>query len=116
MFRNGFDNVVENQGSCYFTSKEMRYSSVNKIIRNMFRELPWLSECIEKTALYEEPQHVYNFKTHCERLNRSEKHMVDLERYYGKIGMKMSLKVKTDLKSRTRTMSSKNNKENLYVR
>ena len=117
LFLNGFDNVNEKQGSCYFTSKAMRYSSANKIIRNMFRDLPWLSECIEKTALYERPEHIYNYNTYCERLNKSKKHILALKSYYQKHGLKIPLKVKIDFTLRTKSISDNDKtKENIHVR
>ena len=80
--KNGFDNKEDKQGSCYFTSEKMSVIRVNMIIQRMFRELPWLVDCIEKEALTIKERENYNQKEYLELLKNSKEHKKDLERYY----------------------------------
>ena len=92
LFRHGFSDKNEKQGSCYFTSEPMSYYKVDRIIRNIFHELPWLPECIEKEALSEHPPS-YSYQKYILQCNKSKKHEKELQEYYKKIGIKPPLEV-----------------------
>ena len=57
----------------------------NLIIQRMFRELPWLVDCIEKEALTIKESENYNQKEYLELLKNSKEHKKDMERYYQSI-------------------------------
>lgn len=114
LFKHGFDNKEDKQGSCYFTSEEIQYSKVDVIISDMFKVFPWLSECIEKAALYERPEN-YNYKDYCEELNKTKEHKKELENYYKKHNMEMPIELKIKLAERSKK-GSKKRIENIHQR
>lgn len=112
MFKNGFSDKNAKQGSCYFTESKMEYNRANIIINNLFDQLPWLSECIRKSSLYEKPEDSLDYDSYCFYLNKSEEHKLALERYYQELGIKMPLKLQMELSSRTHDL--KNSKRTTY--
>ncbi len=82
LFKVGFDNKDEKQGSCYFTSKKYLYSEVDSIIRKMFKKLPWVSECLSRASVAEKQLDEYNFMDMAMRTNKSKRHKIELEKYH----------------------------------
>ncbi len=84
LYNNGFDNKDDKQGSCYFTSKKMSPQRANAIIRKMFKELPWVTFCLNKDSLTIRQELVFSNKDYADGLNTSEAHLKRLEEYYSK--------------------------------
>lgn len=82
LYRNGFDNREDKQGSCYFTSEKMTYTAANRVIRNMYKELPWMVECIEKDSLTEKNVEQYSNKGYIQYLKKTEAHKERLKEYH----------------------------------
>lgn len=82
LFKAGFNNKDEKQGSCYFTSEPMKYHRVDKIIRDMLVKLPWLSECVSRISVSEKRVDDYNYLKVVQRIRRSSKHKEALEKYH----------------------------------
>lgn len=87
LIANGFDNKDDKQYSCYFTSKPMSPQKANAIIRKMFRELPWITLCLNKDSLTIRQENVFSNKEYAERLNNSKQHQERLEEYYKNLGI-----------------------------
>lgn len=87
LIANGFDNKDDKQYSCYFTSKPMSPQKANAIIRKMFRELPWITLCLNKDSLTIRQENVFSNKEYAERLNNSKQHQERLEEYYINLGI-----------------------------
>lgn len=82
LYKVGFDNKDEKQGSCYFTSKEMKYLEVDKKMKNMFQYLPWVVDCVSRFSLAEKRMDDYNYMDTIHRLGKSKKHKEALEKYH----------------------------------
>ena len=84
---NGFDNKDDKQYSCYYTGKSISPQKANAIIRKMFRELPWITLCLNKDSLTIRQENVFSNKEYADRLNSSPIHLQRLNDYYTKIGV-----------------------------
>lgn len=82
LFKEGFDNIDEKQGSCYFTSEKIYYTDVDRIIRKAFKEMPWLPECVSRISVSERRTDEYNYLRIAQRVNKSKKHKEALEKYH----------------------------------
>lgn len=85
LYANRFNNRTEKQGSCYFTTNPQTYPTVNRIIRRMFRQLPWLPFCVSKSVIAEKPDARYDYMAHINKLIRTQKCKQALEDYQNKI-------------------------------
>lgn len=88
MNKEGFDNIDEKQGSCYYTSKKLFYIDVDRIIKKAFIELPWLPECVSRISIAEKRNEEYNYIGLAQRINKSKKHKEDLAKYHRSIKKK----------------------------
>lgn len=81
--KHGFDDENLKQGSCYFTSVPMPYLQVDKIIRRLYQDLPWLVECVRKDALMERPLDFvgYTYNDYREKRRNSKKHQLAMSNY-----------------------------------
>lgn len=80
LINNGFDCRSEKQGSCYFTSKGMTFTRADRIIRRMFRALPWMPVCLSKAALARRVDN-YDLMQYANSLAKSKKHQKALDDY-----------------------------------
>lgn len=87
MFNNKFDNKENKQGSCYFTSERISYLQADRIIRKMFRDLPWLPYCINpnKECLSIRNPESYSHSTYIAHLIKSKSQEERLKMYYSRI-------------------------------
>lgn len=93
LMKNGFDNKDDKQYSCYFTSTPMSPQRANAIIRKMFRDLPWITLCLNKDSLTIRQENVFSNKDYAERLNSSKQHQKHLDEYYQALGVQNPLKI-----------------------
>ena len=81
LFSHGFDADAKKQGSVYFTEEYITHRKAINVVTEMFKELPWLAECMRMCSLDEVREPDMSIMEFLDRFKKSPEHKMQLEQY-----------------------------------